>query len=139
MLAPPPKASTEAARPPALARVITAEPPNSMVSLTGLRAARPRLASDDRSGGSTLRAAKLRPWRVAITMPMTAATAARTASSVLLGGQLERLARAAAARPGEEDHQEHQVDQGSGEGADPRRRPRPRSARRRLSAGTARS
>src|SRR6516225_7572769 len=62
-----------------------------MVSLTGLRATRPRLARDDRSGGSTLRAAKLRPWRVAITMPMTAATVARTASKMLLDGSLNAL------------------------------------------------
>ena len=47
------------------ARVTRADPPNNMVSLAGLRATRPRLARDDRSGGSTLRAAKLRPWRVA--------------------------------------------------------------------------
>src|SRR5215471_13313692 len=91
MLAPPPKAWTEATRAPTLPRVTRTEPPNSMVSLTGLRATRPRLTRDDRSGGSTFLAAKLRPWRVAITMPMTAPTAARTASSVLLDGSLNAL------------------------------------------------
>src|SRR5215470_11965559 len=91
MLAPPPKASTEATRAPTLARVTMADPPNNMVSLIGLRATFPRLARDDRSGGSTFLAAKLRPWRVAITMPMIAATPARTASSVLLDGSLNAL------------------------------------------------
>src|SRR4029077_13580250 len=91
MLAPPPKASTPAARAPTYDRVTTAEPPNSSPSLTGLRATRPRLATDDRNEGSTFLAAKLRPWRGAITMPLTAATTATTASNVLLDGSLNAL------------------------------------------------
>src|SRR5436190_1012675 len=65
--------------------------PGTTGSFTGLRATRRRLASDDRTPGSTFLTAKRRAWRVAMTMPTTAATIARITSSVLLDGSLNAL------------------------------------------------